>query len=311
MSYSIPIHPDLEVYRPYREDQDAPENLFQKAMDHITSTASKQSKPLIVADLSNVLTRAIYGSNKIENAGLNKANTTYLCNLVFTGQLPSSNPPIPEQLFINEPTLKSRSEQEIRIAQAEVIQHAKAYQHMLTSFVINKQDLTEELIKSTHKILSTDTPLRHPSSGGLAETSPSEYSGIYRNVVVGAGTTNFSVPRFIPKHMTRMVEAFSSDLQLAAKEKGGHIDPFSLAAKYSLEFVSIHPFQDGNGRMCRIILNAILCRFAGPDMVIPIGEEDDEKVEYLGIKRRASEEMEGHGEYAIFVLERCVRKLGG
>jgi len=36
------------------------------------------------------------------------------------------------------------------------------------------------------------------------------------------------------------------------------MDPFSLAAKYSLEFAQIYPFRDGNGRMCRMILNAVV-----------------------------------------------------
>ncbi|MBV5323390.1 Fic family protein, partial [bacterium] len=85
------------------------------------------------------------------------------------------------------------------------------------------------------------------------------------------------------------------------------IDPFSLAAKYSMEFVQIHPFRDGNGRMCRIILNAILCRYAG--IIVPIGEHDEERDEYLGIKRRASQEMEGHGEYASYVLKRSLTRL--
>lgn len=58
--------------------------------------------------------------------------------------------------------------------------------------------------------------------------------------------------------------------ELAAAEEKMSIDPFSIAAKYSLEFVQIHPFWDGNGRICRMILNAVLCRYGG--IIVPTGE---------------------------------------
>lgn len=95
--------------------------------------------------------------------------------------------------------------------------------------------------------------------------------------------------------------------ELAAADEDKAIDPFSVAAKYSLQFVEVHPFQDGNGRLCRMILNAVLCRYAG--VVVPIGEREEEREEYRGIKRRSSETMEGHGEYAVFVLRRAFTRL--
>ncbi|OTA82934.1 hypothetical protein M434DRAFT_36950 [Hypoxylon sp. CO27-5] len=95
--------------------------------------------------------------------------------------------------------------------------------------------------------------------------------------------------------------------ELAAAEENMSIDPFSIAAKYSLEFIQIHPFQDGNGRICRMILNAILCRYAG--IIVPIGEHVEERKGYISIKKRSSEEMNGHGEYAAFVLCRAVTRL--
>lgn len=59
-----------------------------------------------------------------------------------------------------------------------------------------------------------------------------------------------------------------------------------------------------------MIPNAILCKYAG--IIVPIGEHDEERAEYLGIKKRASAEMEGAGEFATFVLQRattCLRTL--
>lgn len=140
---------------------------------------------------------------------------------------------------------------------------------------------------------------------GFTDIPPERYGGIYRTVVVGAGNTNFTIPQFVPSKMKQMCDELREEL--ATAEMKNAIDPFSIAAKYSLKFVEIHPFQDGNGRMCRIILNAILCRYAG--IIIPIGEQGEERTEYMDIKKRASQNMEGHGEYATFVLKRAVTRL--
>ena len=56
-----------------------------------------------------------------------------------------------------------------------------------------------------------------------------------------------------------------------------------------------------------MILNTILCKYAG--IIVPIGDHDEERAEYLGIKQRASAEMEGAGEFATFVLQRATTRL--
>jgi hypothetical protein len=56
-----------------------------------------------------------------------------------------------------------------------------------------------------------------------------------------------------------------------------------------------------------MILNAILFRYVG--IVVPIGESVEDQVEYIDIKKRASRDMEGHGEYATFVLDKGAKAL--
>ncbi|EFY88205.1 hypothetical protein J3459_015387 [Metarhizium acridum] len=76
----------------------------------------------------------------------------------------------------------------------------------------------------------------------------------------------------------------------------------------------IHPFGDGNGRMSRIILNALLLKYAGH--AAPFGGEGNDKDNYLAIVRRGGvvfhrEDMEvdfseqtSHFEFAV-----CVDKV--
>ena len=85
--------------------------------------------------------------------------------------------------------------------------------------------------------------------------------------------------------MSRLVLDLKKDID--AFEKGRSIDPFGLAARHCTLLVNIHPFGDGNGRLCRIIMNVILFRIAG--IWVPIGEKGETaRAEYLGITARAS-----------------------
>jgi len=81
-----------------------------------------------------------------------------------------------------------------------------------------------------------------------------------------------------------MITEYNDDMTKAASD--GSMDPFCLAAKYCHKFVNIHPFADGNGRTCRIILTAMLLKYAG--IVVPIGENDDDRSEYLGVASSSS-----------------------
>lgn len=292
-----------DVYRQYARDQD-PTNLFEKASHWITAmqttTLDRIQQECVSKEIQETTLRAIYGSNMIERAGLGWDITAFLCRKVFAGD--DTDEVSLNDLYNQQPGLRELPPQDVLRGRKEIVQHAKAFQYLIHAFVVKNQDLTEGLIKATHKILSQGIPIIEPN---MPDVPPEKYGGIYRTVIVGAGATNFTVPNFVPAKMKDMCDSLVQEL--ATAEKGNVIDPFSIAAKYSLEFVSIHPFQDGNGRVCRMILNAILCRYAG--IIVPIGEQAEEREEYMGIKRRASQEMEGHGEYATFVLQKAATRL--
>ncbi|MBU0757496.1 MAG: Fic family protein [Nanoarchaeota archaeon] len=49
--------------------------------------------------------------------------------------------------------------------------------------------------------------------------------------------------------------------------------PFELACIFHLNFVSMHPFMDGNGRMARLLFNYILWKAGYPMMVFPVSKK--------------------------------------
>jgi Fic family protein len=74
--------------------------------------------------------------------------------------------------------------------------------------------------------------------------------------------------------------------------------------------VNIHPFRDGNGRMCRLILNVILMKYAG--IVVTLGEKGENRDAYLAIASESSKVGGHHGQLASMILhqsERAVKRL--
>ena len=79
--------------------------------------------------------------------------------------------------------------------------------------------------------------------------------------------------RFTPTPAWRTTEAMEALHRDFAAAGGGEIDPLILAALYVLDFLCIHPFSDGNGRMARLLTVLLLYR------------EDYEVARYISLER--------------------------
>jgi fido (protein-threonine AMPylation protein) len=305
-----------------------PEALFKQAIDcfediqQMMRDSGPAASNILQGTLRNDMVNVIFGSNAIERAGLGLEETIRICEAIFRGEDVDAND-VPDRcvtfevektIFTSSSNPQFRSpEYEGKLISAihsklplshvirsrrEVIQHAKALQYIVSEMVEKNQLLSEEIIMSTHRILCSDIDIE--GRGELGGISAKVYAGRYRTIQVAAGSTNFVNPKFIPKKMAELVEEFNQDI--ARAEESGVLDPFSLAAKYCSDFVMIHPFADGNGRTCRLILNAILLKYAG--IVVPIGEHDGDRAEYIEAQRKA-DEMEGNGELSSLVLKKA------
>lgn len=105
--------------------------------------------------------------------------------------------------------------------------------------------------------------------------------------------------------MKNLIINLNADTEQVERTK--RLDTYTLAAKYWAELVCIHPFLDGNGRLCRLLLNAILRKCAG--IVALIGEHDEARDEYFAIKQRYSRDCEGEGEFAAMAWDRATIRL--
>ncbi|KAE8381494.1 fido domain-containing protein [Aspergillus bertholletiae] len=303
--YTIAMDSTARAYIPL--DQDSPKDMFKKATDYynIVQEKLKERGSDGVTLLSDTITRnlgiVIFGSNYIERAGLELEETIKICEKIFCGEYVDPEHITEregdyEKKLISAIRSKTKASHIIR-SRREVIQHALALNFLITEMVIKDKPLSEDLILRTHRILTESIN----TAGGIPWE---EYSGRYRKVHVHAGNTNFVSPKYVPEKIRELIDNFESDVQ---KIETSHIlDPFTLAAKYCNDFVMIHPFADGNGRMCRLIMNTILLKYAG--IVVCLGEHDESRQQYLDIQRRAGEHMEGSGELAALILKKSIAR---
>ncbi len=104
-------------------------------------------------------------------------------------------------------------------------------------------DLSEELIKLAHRVLMK----------GIQDDEGHDVNeGNYRTEYVAAKHHLFISPEYVPESMTKLVNDFNE----AANDES--IDPCLLAGWLMMQFLQIHPFNDGNGRMSRILFQFAL-----------------------------------------------------
>lgn len=126
----------------------------------------------------------------------------------------------------------------------EVTNNEKAYR-LIKSRLEESAALDEELIKDIHQVV-----MENIIDGGL-----------YRSYNVRITGADFTPPDWT--EVRTAMKWFMSDYDT----KKPTLNPIELAAFVHAEFVRIHPFQDGNGRTARLLLNFMLMK-AGYQPVI-------------------------------------------
>ena len=157
--------------------------------------------------------------------------------------------------------------------------------------VRDERGLTQEFIRNLHRVL-----LREPyeasaltPDGGRAKRTirVGAYKAAPNNVRTSTGETYF----FTPPERVQMEMTDLLDWVRRREEEGEH--PVILAATFHYRFVRIHPFDDGNGRMARLLMNMILIRHG---YAVAIVRQDDRE-RYIGELER----IDRAGQLAGFI----------
>jgi len=129
----------------------------------------------------------------------------------------------------------------------EVIGHAKAYDFMFK--LSEKKGFSEQDILNLHKLFYHQIDL--------------ENAGKYRDVQVYITGTEFIPPA--PENIPVLMKNFILNVEKMLKTNHAT----EVAALAHKEFVTIHPFIDGNGRCARLLMNLILLQHGYAVTIIP------------------------------------------
>lgn len=129
----------------------------------------------------------------------------------------------------------------------EAVGHSDAYSFMYS--LIHQKGFDEKIIKRLHHLFWFRVK--------------EDQAGVYRTEQVLIGGSQYPVAPFaeLPKLMEQFV------LEYGQRDPGMH--PVEYAARVHKEFVFIHPFFDGNGRISRLLMNLVLLQEGYQIVIIP------------------------------------------
>ena len=142
--------------------------------------------------------------------------------------------------------------------------------------------LTQNFIRTLHRtLLREDYTVYHSLPGGV-RTSYVVHAGQYKtrpnSVITRYGDRfEYASPEETPALMAGLVDWSNQ------AEQEGVLTPAELAIMFHYRYIRIHPFEDGNGRIARMMVNYILARHGYPMVVV----RSRSKKEYLDALHRA------------------------
>ena len=120
--------------------------------------------------------------------------------------------------------------------------------------------------------------------GGTARKKiiPGKYKTLPNHVLTKTGELfQFALPEETPLLMADLAKWMQAWLKKSREERSVDLVPF--LAELHKRFISIHPFDDGNGRVVRLLINCILIRLDFLPMILSDREEYIKAVEFSDV----------------------------
>lgn len=132
--------------------------------------------------------------------------------------------------------------------------------------------LTETFIRTLHQtLLREDYQVTNPDG-----TTYTIHAGQYKTRPNSVRTITgelfeYASPEETPALMADLIAWYNRE------EAAATLSPIQLASLFHYRYIRIHPFEDGNGRMARLLVNYILCKHGYPMIVV----KSTDKNQYL------------------------------
>lgn len=176
-------------------------------------------------------------------------------------------------------------------ARMQLQQHMRALKYLLYVCDPGQQPLTPQMVKVAHKLLMF---------GAMNKDGSDIAAGEYRHSAAHSGTgLIYPPPESIPTGVIKIVDAYN------AKAKVG--EPVEVAAQLLYGMVALHPFEDGNGRLCRL-LAAYALMAAGEPFAVPLHNGHRKCRKHYEKVLKHADFHHNTGQLAGFILECLVYK---
>ena len=159
--------------------------------------------------------------------------------------------------------------------------------------------LTEQNIKNLNEIILVrpfwKDALTPDGQKTRREIKVGDYKAFPNSVILANGEVfEYASPQDTPIMMGELMAWYRNELE---KQE---LEPVALAAIFHYKFVHIHPFDDGNGRLARLLMNYVLFCFGLPPVVI----KSSDKTNYLRALNRAdARDLKAFVAYIALQLE--------
>ncbi|GAB5527393.1 MAG: hypothetical protein Roseis2KO_52650 [Roseivirga sp.] len=160
--------------------------------------------------------------------------------------------------------------------------------------------ITESLIREFHEIVLVDPYKDSPDVlvGKYKRTSNYLYNEQGERV-------DFVPVEEVPEQLNELINWTNNAIFLPKRKKVKYeTHPLLIATIFHMGFINIHPFDDGNGRICRIMMNIILLQCGFPPIII----QNEKRQAYFRAIQRSREEKDD-SILADFLADELTRSL--
>lgn len=132
---------------------------------------------------------------------------------------------------------------------------------------LREKPMSQSFIRQLHKTLLREDYTVYRNLPGGVQTSYVIHAGQYKtrpnSVITRYGDRfEYASPEETSALMSDLVDWYNQ------AEKSVEYSPVELAALFHYRYIRIHPFEDGNGRIARLMVNYILARHNWPMIVV-------------------------------------------
>lgn len=162
--------------------------------------------------------------------------------------------------------------------------------------------LTEKFIRELHELILKEPYYKKAITPDNKEVLRRISIGVYKSQPNHVKTKTgeifyFASPEETPAMMNDLMDWYHE------KKEDKDLHPILFASEFHYKFICIHPFDDGNGRLARLLMNFILMQFGYPPAII----KTEDKENYFAVLQQADAGI--LEPFMAYIAENVIRSL--